>query len=183
VRIGAFTVLVFYHVGMVYVSWDWHFKSPHASTLLEPWMRLTSPWRMDLLFLVSGAATSFMLLRGGPAGALLRALLTGVQQWCAIVAVLGFARMHLNRDSPTLRYLNDAVFPVYILHQTVIVLLVHWIGPWQWGPVHEGVLLVVASFAVGLTAFAGIRRVAWLRPWFGVRSTDRQAHIARRASA
>ena len=72
VRIIAFALLMFYHVGMYYVTWDFHIKSLHASTLLEPWMRLSSPWRMDLLFLVSGAATSFMLLRDGASGALLR---------------------------------------------------------------------------------------------------------------
>lgn len=60
-RIGAFLLLVLYHVGMYYVSWDWHVKSPHASTALEPLMRLSNPWRMGLLFLLSGAATAWML--------------------------------------------------------------------------------------------------------------------------
>ena len=54
IRIVAFLLLIAYHVGMYYVSWDWHVKSPAASTALEPWMRLVSPWRMDLLFAVSG---------------------------------------------------------------------------------------------------------------------------------
>ena len=31
VRIGAFMLLILYHVGMYYVTWDWHVKSPHAS--------------------------------------------------------------------------------------------------------------------------------------------------------
>ena len=35
VRIIAFAVLVLYHVGMYYVTWDFHIKSLHASTLLE----------------------------------------------------------------------------------------------------------------------------------------------------
>src|SRR5262245_29137693 len=70
-RICAFGLLVIYHVGMYYVSWDWHIKSPHVGTAVEPWMRLLSPWRLDLLFLVSGAATSFMLMRAGATGALL----------------------------------------------------------------------------------------------------------------
>ena len=57
VRIGAFMLLIFYHVGMYYVTWDWHVKSPHASSTIEPLMMLTSPWRLSLLFLVSGVAT------------------------------------------------------------------------------------------------------------------------------
>lgn len=61
VRVCAFALLVLFHVGMYYVSWDWHVKSPHAGRALEPLMLLTAPWRLSLLFLVSGAATAFML--------------------------------------------------------------------------------------------------------------------------
>jgi glucan biosynthesis protein C len=68
-RIGAFALLVLYHVGMYYVTWTWHVKSPDASGALEPFMRLSSPWRLSLLFLISGAATSFMLLREAPSAA------------------------------------------------------------------------------------------------------------------
>lgn len=84
-RIGAFGLLVLYHVGMYYVSWPFHVKSPHPVVGLEPWMRLVEPWRMSLIFLVSGAATAH-LLRGGSLGRrvlrrtrfLLLPLLTGV---------------------------------------------------------------------------------------------------------
>ena len=68
-RIIALALLVPYHVGMVFVSWPYHFKHLPAVTALEPWLRLTSPWRMDLLFVVSGAATAFMLRRAGGASA------------------------------------------------------------------------------------------------------------------
>lgn len=59
-RIIAFGVLILYHVGMFYVSWDWHVKSSRASDAIEPAMLLTSPWRLNLLFLIAGAATRFM---------------------------------------------------------------------------------------------------------------------------
>lgn len=64
VRIGAFGLLVLYHVGMYYVTWDWHVKSPFASDALEPFMLLTSPWRLSLLFFISGVATAFLLGKG-----------------------------------------------------------------------------------------------------------------------
>jgi glucan biosynthesis protein C len=60
IRVGAFGLLILYHVGMFYVPWDWHVKSPHPVEWLEPLMQLTNPWRLTLLFLVSGAATRFM---------------------------------------------------------------------------------------------------------------------------
>ncbi len=47
-RIIAFAVLVLYHTGMYYVTWPFHLKSPLASRALEPWMKLTEPWRMSL---------------------------------------------------------------------------------------------------------------------------------------
>src|ERR1700716_739315 len=61
VRIAAFGLLILYHVGMLYVSWQFHIKSAHRITALEPLMLLLNPWRLALLFLVSGAATRFML--------------------------------------------------------------------------------------------------------------------------
>ncbi|MES2895091.1 MAG: acyltransferase family protein [Pseudomonadota bacterium] len=60
IRVGAFFLLILYHVGMFYVPWDFHVKSPHPVEWLQPVMWLTNPWRLTLLFLVSGAATRFM---------------------------------------------------------------------------------------------------------------------------
>ena len=64
-RIGAFGLLVLYHVGMVYVPWDFHVKHQPTYAGLEPLMRLSNPWRMSLLFVVSGLATGLMLGRPG----------------------------------------------------------------------------------------------------------------------
>ncbi|WP_287597128.1 acyltransferase family protein [Thermomonas sp.] len=374
VRVLAFGLLVLYHVGMYYVSWDWHVKSPHASATLEPLMLLTSPWRMSLLFVVSGVATAFLLgkasrgdgrflgprswrlllplvfgmyvvvppqvyyelvekvpggfhagyaafmgtyLRGGdfycaapgdcvdaptwnhlwflaylwaytvvlwlllklaPAamqsvggwlgrrlsgpGALLwpmawlalarlalagrfesthdlvddwynhaqylpmfllgyllafspgfwealqrhrkvalgialagYAVITGVwyfsgysdevpppdavrvlvrlvwgiNQWCAIAALFGYAYRLRDVDSPALRYLTPAVFPIYILHQTVIVALAHGAKPLALPPLLEGPLLVVLTFAACFGGYELIRRIPVLRPLFGLR--------------
>jgi glucan biosynthesis protein C len=66
IRIVAFASLILYHVGMYYVTWDWHVKSPFASGTLEPLMLLMNPWRLALLFLVSGAATAFIAARLAP---------------------------------------------------------------------------------------------------------------------
>ena len=59
-RIAAFGLLILYHVGMFYVTWDWHVKSSRASDAIEPLMMLSSPWRLTLLFLVAGAASRFL---------------------------------------------------------------------------------------------------------------------------
>jgi glucan biosynthesis protein C len=59
-RVFAFAVLIFYHVGMFYVSWDWYLKSRYSADFLEPLMRLTAG-RLALLFLISGAAVRFAI--------------------------------------------------------------------------------------------------------------------------
>jgi glucan biosynthesis protein C len=368
VRIGAFMLLIFYHVGMYYVSWDWHVKSPYASHTIEPLMLLSSPWRLPLLFLVSGVATAYLLERRGNGGFLgqrsLRLLipllfgmavivppqsylevvgklsyggtyldflrlyfsayhgfcrgsdclilptwnhlwfvaylwvytvvlyisvcavpasvkwlrrvvdekLSGIgvllwptlflsiarialishyppnhalladwynhatygmtfllgfalagarapwiaiersrwtalglailgwafiaaynglygadlaptpphplvlfqrivysaEQWLAIVAVLGFARRHLVHDNAARRYLTTAVFPVYILHQTVIVVGAHALKSAQLSPAVEGPLLVIVTAAACFLGYEVIRRVRILRPVFGL---------------
>jgi peptidoglycan/LPS O-acetylase OafA/YrhL len=367
VRICAFMLLIVYHVGMYYVSWDWHVKSSRASSAMEPLMMLTSPWRLSLLFLVSGVATGYLLAKQGGskflrqrsvrllvplvfgmavivppqsylevvekigysgsylefwgryisgdhgfcrgsdclrvptwnhlwfvaylwvytlvlyvavrlfppligwlrrraeqgfaglgvlfwpalflaiidaalygrfpsthalvddwcnhasygavflfgfalAGArapwiaierarwialgfailgwvflcaysgmyggsaagppeglkLLARLVFGAEQWVAIVAALGFARRHLAYDSAVRRYLTTAIFPVYILHQTVIVLMAHTLKPAHLNPGVEAFLLVLVTGSVCFLGYEGIRRVPLLRPLFGL---------------
>jgi glucans biosynthesis protein C len=65
-RIAAFGSLILYHVGMFYVSWDWHVKSSRAGEAIEPLMLLMNPWRLTLLFLISGAATRFIADKMSP---------------------------------------------------------------------------------------------------------------------
>ncbi|TXM89385.1 acyltransferase family protein [Methylobacterium sp. WL116] len=69
-RIIAFAILIFYHVGLLYLPWPYHAKSSHRVPAIEPLMRLVNPWRLLLLFLISGCATRF-LARRMPPGALL----------------------------------------------------------------------------------------------------------------
>lgn len=69
-RVFAFALLIPYHVGMYYVTWDWHVKSPAASDALEPFMQLSSPWRLSLLFLIAGAACQGLFAKHGALGTL-----------------------------------------------------------------------------------------------------------------
>ncbi|WP_332876460.1 acyltransferase family protein [Massilia sp. S19_KUP03_FR1] len=373
IRILAFFFLILYHVGMYYVSWDWHVKSPHASTAIEPFMMLSSPWRLGLLFMVSGVATATLfekmrvaaflrrrsarllvpLLFGmfvvvppqaylevvekvayqGSYLAFMRLYLTGYHgfcrlddclrmptwnhlwfvpylwsytvayaalaclpgrplarlsallgrsltgwrvlvlplvvlalarilllshfpathdlvndwynhanyftlfvigallagqpavwrafdaqrftalglaltcwavvvmyvalpenvlpgsidawrnaqrvvyalcQWGAIVAICGFGHRHLQFDSPARRYLTQAVFPLYIVHQTLIVVFAHSLKVVGMPPVIEGIVLVVLTFAASFGIFALVRRVPLLRACFGIQGPLRE---------
>ena len=74
-RIIAFLLLIFYHTGMFYVSWDWHVKSVHAGPDAEWLMRLLNPWRLSLLFFISGVALRFAADKSGSASLLKSRLL------------------------------------------------------------------------------------------------------------
>jgi surface polysaccharide O-acyltransferase-like enzyme len=370
VRIGAFLLLILYHVGMYYVTWDFHVKSAHAADTIEPLMLLSSPWRLSLLFLVSGVATRYLLMLrparflrtrsvrllvpllfgmlvivppqsylevveklgyAGGFGEFWRLYITGfhgfcrgsdclilptwnhlwfvaylwvytvilfagarlhdavvqnrwggletrlerhlsgaqiliwpmvylalarlmlaprfpqthalvddwychavylffflfgfalarmrapwetiqqarwpalgaavlswaylcayygiysdpsavppaalivvgrivyaADQWLAIVAVLGFARRHWGHDGEARRYLTSAIFPVYILHQTVIIVAAHALKPASLYPPVEGLMLVMVTLAACFLGYELIRRVPLLRPLFGL---------------
>lgn len=368
IRILAFFLLIFYHVGMYYVTWDFHVKSPNASDTLEPFMLLSSPWRLGLLFLVSGVATATMfekmqlgaflrrrsarllvpllfgmlvivppqsylevvekvayhgsyldfmrlyltryrgfcredclilptwnhlwfvaylwcytlayvalasvpgrLLERG--GALLGRSLTGWRvivlpwlvlaavrialyshfpsthdvvrdwynhadyftlfligallahqahiwrqmesqrfvalglalacwavmviyvslpenvlpgppeawriphrlvftlcQWCAIVAICGFGHRHLQYDSPARRYLTQAVFPLYIVHQTLTIVFAHALQQVHMKPAIEGIVLIVLTFTASFGIVEAVRRVPVLRACFGIQT-------------
>ncbi len=60
-RVIAILTLLFYHTGMIYVSWGWHIQSQETSQPMEEVMRWLHRWRMPLLFFISGAGTFFAL--------------------------------------------------------------------------------------------------------------------------
>lgn len=375
VRIGAFALLILYHVGMFYVPWNWHIKSAQPVAALEPMMLALNPWRLALLFLVSGVATRFMLRKTAP-GALLRSrtsrLLTplifgmlvivppqawiqiveapgypggfvdfylnhyfafgtqfcpkpciilptwnhlwfvaylwvytmalglvvqlipaiadwierwlapllsgllllivpsllfglfrltllphfpsthalfgdwynhalfagvfllgfllahavsfwdaverqrwvalilavacyalwlslrplrdgglpvrlgigfayGFYQWLAIVVVLGFARRWLSRDSAARRYLTDAIFPYYIVHQTAIILIAHVLRGSGVSAEVEAVLIIGGTAASCIATYEIVRRVSWLRPLFGLKREAAKPAVPMRA--
>ena len=91
-----------------------------------------------------------------------------LDQWAAIVAALGFARQWNPADSSVRRYLTEAIFPFYIVHQTAIVLLAHFMKPLGLRPPVEGPLLIAATIAICFASFEIVRRVGWLRPLFGL---------------
>jgi peptidoglycan/LPS O-acetylase OafA/YrhL len=63
-RIGAFGLLIGYHVAMVFSPWAWVVKWPETLPSLIVPMALLTPWRLPLLFAVSGFATRRLLKPG-----------------------------------------------------------------------------------------------------------------------
>jgi len=60
-RVIAFAILIFFHVGMFFNHWDWHIKNNIVNHSIEWPMRFSHEWRMALLFMISGAGVYFAL--------------------------------------------------------------------------------------------------------------------------
>ncbi|MEM7763093.1 MAG: acyltransferase family protein [Pseudomonadota bacterium] len=92
-----------------------------------------------------------------------------INRWCWIVVLLAYGFQYLNRPSHRVHYMTQAIFPWYILHQTLTIIIGAQLTPLTLGPVIEPIL-VLGGTVVGcvvLYEFA-IKRVAWLRPLFGM---------------
>lgn len=51
--------------------------------------------------------------------------------WSIILTIVGFARRYLNFSNSALTYLSPAVYPFYILHQTIIVVAGYYVVQWR----------------------------------------------------
>lgn len=93
----------------------------------------------------------------------------GTYSWVALLAIFGWSATLLDRPFRWLPYASEAVYPWYILHQSLIVPLAFVIAPLQLGPWLEPALVLSGTVAGCLLLHETlIRRVDWLRPLFGL---------------
>jgi len=63
IRVIVFDILIVFHVGMFFNTWDWHLKNNELVDWFKYPMIFTSEWRIPILFVVSGIGTKFALSR------------------------------------------------------------------------------------------------------------------------
>jgi len=98
-----------------------------------------------------------------------------IYAWATIAAVLGYGHQYLNRPFRWLPYAREAVFPWYVLHQSVMLAVAYWLIPLKLGAVLEPslVLLGTVGGCAALHEFV-IRRSPRLRPLFGLEPAPRK---------
>jgi hypothetical protein len=130
----------------------------------------------------------------------------GIGAWAWIITIVGAAMSVVRRrashptpagprqpqpDDPAagtlrlrdraIRYANQAVLPVYVLHQTVIVVIGFYVVQWE---VPTLVKYLVISFTALLATLVlydvGVRRTAVTRVLFGMKPASRQRVPARK---
>lgn len=98
-----------------------------------------------------------------------------VQSWGMIIGLIGAADRWLNRDHPWRKMLNEAVFPFYLIHQTIIVVVAGLLLGWQIGPLAEFALLLAATVSGCWLFYRAGREIGWLRPLIGLRARAERA--------
>ncbi len=95
---------------------------------------------------------------------------TGFLTMGIVLALVGFARAHVRRGGPWLGYATEAVYPFYIVHQTITVAVVYAMLPLTIGVWPKLALAAGSTFAGSWLVFEWVRRVRLLRPLFGLRA-------------
>jgi membrane-bound acyltransferase YfiQ involved in biofilm formation len=91
-----------------------------------------------------------------------------VESWCAIIALIGMADFFVNADHRWRPMLAEAVFPFYLIHQTIIVVAGYALLSSATGPLARFAILLVVT-VMGCWAFYLVgRRIDWLRPAIGL---------------
>jgi hypothetical protein len=100
------------------------------------------------------------------------ALLSAVNVMAWLFAIIGFAHRHLTRRPAFLAEATEAVYPFYLLHQTVTVIAVYWLLKLDVPPLAGFCAAVLLTFLGTALLYVGlVRPVGFLRPLFGMRGT------------
>ncbi|MFA5969710.1 MAG: acyltransferase family protein [Sphingomonas sp.] len=95
-----------------------------------------------------------------------------VQSWAAIIGLIGLADRYWNRDHRWRTTLNEAIFPFYIVHQTIIVATAALILRQGLPPLVEFLVIFGATVAGCWLFYLIGRSQRWLRPLIGLRATS-----------
>jgi len=89
---------------------------------------------------------------------------------CWLIVLLGFSQRILNFRNRFLRYASEAVLPIYIMHQTIILILGYYIVNTNLSMTVKYVLINLFSFIIIVAIYEAIvRRIGILRVFFGMR--------------
>lgn len=137
------------------------------------WNAIDRIWKKSLVIgIVCFVAQGFIWVNfeDGVAVHFVEAALKVVNLWSWILVLFGLAATYLNKPSKILAYSNTAVYPFYILHQTVTVILGFLIMDSGWSLWIKFPLLVIGTFGISWLIYEFlIRRMPIIQPLFGVK--------------
>lgn len=79
--------------------------------------------------------------------------LSPLTAWLWVFAAIGYGRKYLNRKHRFLGYVNEAVYPFYILHQTIIVILTYYVVQVSDSILSKYLFIVLVTFALSMLIY------------------------------
>ncbi|UOB16763.1 acyltransferase family protein [Abyssalbus ytuae] len=90
--------------------------------------------------------------------------------WSWILALFGYASKYLNKNSLLLSYCNEAVYPFYILHQTITIIIGYYVMNLEWNLFIKFSVMTIGTFGIAWFIYEFfIRRWLCIRPLFGMK--------------
>ena len=161
---------------------DWASMSSYIIFFLAGFILLPNPkiteamMKHRYLYLAEAAAVTFMMFtlpylpESERIGNILWEGLSVIVAWSCGITALGFARRYLNRDSGLRKLANEAIYPFYLLHQPVIIVVGYFIIKWDISVIMKVLLVTFSSLGVTLFLYwMIIRPVNILRFIFGMK--------------
>lgn len=103
------------------------------------------------------------------------AFAANVFTWVCVLAFLGLGRRYLSFENGLLRWARDASYPVYILHQTIIVCAGYFVIQQPWAPWTKYGLVLAVTIAGSVMFYEiCVRRWAVTRFVFGMKAHPRR---------
>lgn len=100
----------------------------------------------------------------------IEAAVKAVNMWAWILVLFGYAAIYLNKESRVLSYANEAVYPFYILHQTVTIIIGFLLMDLSIGLIPKFAIMAAGTFFFTWIIYEfGIRRWSFIRPLFGLK--------------
>ena len=90
-------------------------------------------------------------------------------RWSWILMILGYGSQYLSKPNKWINYLNQGVYPYYILHQSVLIVLAYWFSDYALGGFFEPLFVIFGTIIVCAIGFEIIRRFKVLRLLFGLK--------------
>ncbi|HKH61755.1 MAG TPA: acyltransferase family protein [Flavitalea sp.] len=73
--------------------------------------------------------------------------------WFWIFALIGYGKKYINKKRKILDYVNEAVYPFYILHQTIIVILAYYVVQVSDSILSKYIFIVLVTFALSMLIY------------------------------
>jgi glucan biosynthesis protein C len=95
--------------------------------------------------------------------------------WFLILAMLAYGRRFLNFSNRLLKYFSEAAYPLYILHQTIIVIIGFYVVQWDIATAAKYAIIVLLAFIGSvLTYDLLVKRTNVTRFLFGMKAVGKK---------